>query len=175
MSELPDIPRPSHLWKMLSADKKLQAADAFWRDSSARAEQGEAIAAIAHRIKFRVKSVIALPIERKARHLTALAAVSELVAARLLVVYHLAQQRPMMAAFLDALGITHEDGMIADEELPAPAAERLAEAARTIAATHPAEDVALYLCTLMWQDYDTWGGLVTTPECRMPAATAAST
>ena len=53
-------------------------------------------------------------------------AVSELVAARLLVAYHLEQQRPMMASFLDALGIKHEDGLIADEELAPPRPRRLA-------------------------------------------------
>ncbi len=50
----------------------------------------------------------------------ALGNVSEMIAARLLVAYHLTHQRPMMASFLDALGIAHEDGLIADEELKAP-------------------------------------------------------
>ena len=76
-----------------------------------------------------MKSVQALPIEKKARHLVALGNVSEMVAARLLVAYHLTHQRPMMGSFLDALGIAHEDGLIADEDLEAPPAEKLAEAA----------------------------------------------
>ena len=70
-----------------------------------------------------------MPVEKKTRQLVALPAVSELVAARLLVAYHLAQQRPMMGSFLDALGIAHEDGLIADEDVEAPPPER-AEAAR---------------------------------------------
>ncbi len=82
-----------------SPERKQQAAEAFWRDENAAIEQAEAIAAIAIRIKFRVKSVLAMPVEKKARHLVALAGVSEMVAARLLVAYHLAHQRPMMAAF----------------------------------------------------------------------------
>ena len=71
--------------------------------------------------------------EKKAKHLVALGGVSELVAARLLVAYHLAHQRPMMAAFLDALGIAHEDGLINDEEMEAPPAERLEQAAKRLA------------------------------------------
>ena len=62
-------------------------------------EQAEAVATIAQRIKFRTKSVVAMPVEKKARQLAALPGVSELVAARLLVAYHLAHQRPMMGAF----------------------------------------------------------------------------
>jgi len=167
MADVPDIPRPSQLWKRLPAERKLQAADAFWRDENAAAEQADAVATIAQRLKFRIKSVIALPVDKKARHLASMPAVSELVAARLLVSYHLAQQRPMMAAFLDALGIKHDNGLIEDDEMPAPPPEKLQEAARTMASTFPPEDVALYFTTLIWQDPETWGALQETPESRL--------
>ena len=163
-NDLQGIPRPSQLWKQLSPERKLQAAEAFWSDGNASVEHAEAIITIAQRIKFRPKSVISLPVEKKAKHLVALSGVSELVAARLLVAYHLAQQRPMMAAFLDALGIAHEDGLINDEEMEAPATERLEQAAKTLGAAFPAKDVALYLSTLMWQDPETWAGLTELPE-----------
>lgn len=166
MADAPEIPRPSVLWKTLTPERKQQAAEAFWRDENAVMEQGEAIVAIAMRIKFRVKSVREMPVEKKARHLVALGNVTEMIAARLLVAFHLAHQRPMMASFLDALGIAHEDGLIASEDLEPPSAERLAEAARTLAAAYPPEDVALYLSTLVWQDPDTWGALAEVPESR---------
>jgi len=168
---VPEIPRPSLLWKSLSPERKQQAAEAFWRDENASMEQAEAIAAIAMRIKFRIKSARALPIEKKARHLVALGNVSEMIAARLLVAYHLAHQRPMMGRFLDTLGIAHEDGLIASEEIEAPPADRLLEAAKSLAAAYPPEDVALYLSTLIWQDPDTWGALAEAPETRALART----
>ena len=31
MPDTPDLPRPSQLWKHLQPDRKLQAAEAFWR------------------------------------------------------------------------------------------------------------------------------------------------
>jgi hypothetical protein len=169
MPELPDIPRPSQLWKRLPAEVKLGAAEAFWADPDAATEQAEAVMLIAQRIKFRAKSVISMPRDRKAKHLIGIGAVSELLAARLLVAYHLAHQRPMMATFLDALGIAHDEGLIADEELQPPTAERLQAAAQAIADAHPAEDVALYLSTLMWLDPDSWGGLADTPQLSLPA------
>lgn len=158
------IPRPTQLWKQLSPQRKAQAAEAFWRDENGASEQAEAIASIAQRLKFRPKSVVALPIEKKSRYLVAMPTVSETVAARLLVAYHLEHQRPMMGAFLDALGIAHDNGVIADERLQAPAAEKLRAAAATLSKTYPAEDVALYLSTLLWQDPDTWGGLFNASE-----------
>jgi hypothetical protein len=164
MTDAAAIARPSQLWKSLPAERKLQAAEAFWTDQEANLEQAEAIGLIAQKIKFRAKSVIAMPAEKKARHLASFPAVSELVAARLLVAYHLSHQRPMMGAFLDAIGITHENGMIADEEVKAPAAETLRKGASAIASQFPKDDVALYLNTLLWQDPETWGALAEAPE-----------
>jgi len=164
MADVPDIPRPSQLWKRLSPERKLDAAEAFWQDENAAAEQAEAIAVIAQRIKFRLKSVQAMPREKKARHLTSLAGMSEIVAARLLVAFHLTHKRAMMAGFLDALSIPHEDGLIAEGDLQPPSPERLAEAASALSKTYPTEDVALYLSTLIWQDPDTWGPLASVAE-----------
>src|SRR5688500_11082996 len=170
MPDVPQIPRPSQLWKSLPPERKQQAAEAFWSDENAPLEQAEAIATIAQRIKFRAKSVMALPREKKARHLVALGAVSELVAARLLVAYHLAHQRPMMGSFLDALGIAHEEGVIAENETPSPTPEKLKEAAAAIGKAYPPEDVSLYLSTLLWQDPETWGALSDAPERLAPEA-----
>ena len=169
MTDVPAIPRPSQLWKQLAPDRKLQAAQAFWRDENAGVEQAEAVAAIAYRIKFRPLSVVKLPVEKKAKYLAAQPGVSELVAARLLVAFHLDQQRPMMAAFLDALGIAHEQGLIADENLEAPDPEKLRAAATAIAASFPADEVSLYLSTLVWQDPETWGALAEAPEIAVKA------
>ena len=76
----------------------------------------------------------------------------------MLVLYHLAEQRPLMSAFLDAAGIKHENGMIEDDAL-APDPAKVRTAATTIASAHPKEDVALYLTTLFWQDPTAWGAL----------------
>ena len=157
--EASTLPRPSQLWKSLSPERKLAAAGAFWQDESALVERAEAVAFISQRIKFRAKSVMMMPAERKARHLATLGAPSEAVAARLLVSYHLERQRPMMGRFLDLLGIAHEDGLINVEEPEAPPPDRLREVAKALAAEHPPEDVSLYFSTLLWQDPETWGAL----------------
>jgi len=164
MADAPDIPRPSQLWKQLTPERKRQAADAFWRDEHAANEQAEAIGLIAQRIKFRLKSVVTMPVEKKAQYVLSMPAVSEMLAARLLVAYHLAHQRPMMGAFLTALGIAHEEGIIAEEDVKPPSPEALKKAAKTLAASYPPADVSLYLSTLVWQDPDTWGVLAELPE-----------
>jgi hypothetical protein len=139
--------RPSRIWKKLPAERRLEAAGLFWADEESAEQQVEAVAAIAAHMKFRTKSVLSLARERKA-----------------LVNYHLERQRPMMGAFLDQLGITHEDGLIADENVTKPDAAKARAAAADLAAKFPADDVALYLRTLVSQDPDTWEPLIDLPE-----------
>src|ERR1044072_3842950 len=102
--------RASKMWKDMPVENRLVAADAFWRDeqSDAAMQQIEAIMSIARRLNFRAKSVQALGIDKRAKHLAHIADVSDAVATRALIAYHFAAKRPLMGAFLDALGIAHE-------------------------------------------------------------------
>jgi hypothetical protein len=167
MSQSSDEMRPARLWRLMPLDHRASAAAAFWRDEQAALEHAEAVGLIARQIKFRPKSVLALPVEKKARHLASLAQVSDLLAARLLVAYHLEHQRPMMGAFLDALGMAHEDGLIKDESPTAPDAETLDKGVAALVAAYPKADVARYFWTLLWQDPETWGGLEGRPELQI--------
>jgi hypothetical protein len=150
--------RPSRLWKEMPAEKRLLAADAFWREEQADVEMQhmDAVVTIARRLNFRAKSVHALPVERKAKHLSQLSDVSEAVATRALISYHFTVKRDLMAAFLDALEIKHENGLINEESVPPPSRDRIAAAITTLKGTFPAEDVDLYLKTLAALDEDTW-------------------
>jgi hypothetical protein len=173
MSQPAEEMRPSKMWRTLPTDLRVSASQAFWSDEQAALEQAEAIALIAGNLKFRPKSVLALSSEKKARHLAGMARVSDLLAARLLVSYHLAHQRPMMGAFLDALGIAHEEGLIKDESPKAPDAETMDRAVKTLSEKYSKADVARYFWALLWQDPETWGGLRGRPELELdPAAPA---
>jgi hypothetical protein len=149
---------PSRLWKMMTPDQRQRAARAFWSADDAADDQLQAALLIAQQKKFRPKTVVALDPDRKSRHLASLLMLPDQLAARALITYHLAEQRPMMGAFLDALGITHENGLIEDEAVK-PAEEQLGSAVAKLSTEFPAEDVRLYLNTLLCQDPDTWGGL----------------
>ncbi len=151
--------RPSRVWKELPVDLRVQAADAFWRDRDSpeiEAQHAEAVLAIARRLNFRAKSVQHLPVERRAKLLAQMSDVSDLIATRALVAYHFTAKRPLMAAFLDALGVEHDNGLITIEELAPPPAERLAPAIEAVRAAFPTEDVTLYLRTLTVLDAETW-------------------
>ena len=170
MNDLSEF-RPSRLWKKMSPERRLAAAELFWADDQSTEQHIEAVGALAAHMKFRAKSVVKLPFEKKAKYLATLPAVSDAVAARALVNYHLARQRPMMGAFLDSLGIAHEAGLISEENMTKPDAAALRVAAASLATSYPPEDVSLYFKTLVSQDPDTWSMLADlTPDAPLPKA-----
>lgn len=166
--------RPSRLWKRMSAERRTEAAELFWTDEQSSEQQVEAVAAIASHMKFRAKSVFGLPTAKRAKYLAGLPAVSDSVAARALVNYHLERQRPMMGAFLDSLGITHDNGLISEETVGRPDRERLKTAVAELASAYPPEDVALYFATLVSQDPDTWGDLAVAADAIAAAGQSSS-
>jgi len=154
--------RPSQLWKALPAEKRVLVAEAFWRDETSpeiEVQHLEAALLLAKRLNFRPKSVIGLSVDRRARHLAQVADVSDAVATRGLIAYHFALMRPLMAAFLDALGISHDNGLITDEDLAPPDRERLAQALASVRGAFETHDVDLYVKTLAALDSETWQNL----------------
>jgi hypothetical protein len=149
---------PARLWKQMTGAQRLASARAFWADDDAVDDQVQAALLIAQHKKFRPKTVVGLDRERKAKHLASLISIPDAIAGRVLIVYHLADQRPLMSRFLDALGIEHEGGLIKADDARPPA-DKLESAADEIARDFPPEDVRLYLTTLLCQDPETWAGL----------------
>ena len=147
----------------MTVEQRRRAASALWDANDATNDQQQAALLIAKQLKFRPKTVSGLDDERKARYLASVPELPDEVAARLLVLYHLAEQRPMMEAFLDALGIKHEKGLI-EEEAVKPDADKIGPAAALLAQQFPADDVRIYLQTLLSQDPETWGGLTGLPQ-----------
>ena len=141
-------------------ERRADAADLFWNDEHSADQQMEAVAAIASHMKFRARSVLALAPEKRAKYLAQLPNVTDTIAARALVNYHLERLRPMMADFLDLAGIAHENGLITEDNIPKPDAGKVTAAAKALAEKYPPEDVALYLATLVSQDPETWDVLI---------------
>ena len=148
----------------MSRGARLKAADAFWRDAdspSIEVQHAEAVNLIAQRLKFRAQSVVALPVDRRAKYLAELPDLSDTLATRALIAYHFEHQRPLMGAFLDALGIAHENGLITAEDVPAPGPDTIAKAVDALRRTFDPPDVDLYLRTLAALDGDTWRSVET--------------
>lgn len=154
--------KPSKIWKELPADARQALAAAFWQDESGedvQVQQAEAMMIIARRLNFRPKSVQALPDDKLAKLLAQMGDVSDAIATRALIAYHFQAQRPLMAAFLDALAIPHDNGLITAESVTPPETAAIAAATGLVLETFPADAVQLYLRTLKALDGDTWANL----------------
>jgi hypothetical protein len=105
-----------------------------------------------------------LPDEEKARVLAMVMDPGESLAAALVVALHLGSRRGLLVAFLDALGLPHEGGILKEDVDAAPPANR--DAARKAVATlaaFPREQVRTYLNALWLQDPERWGVLDEAP------------
>lgn len=152
---------PLRLWSVLDPETRLAAARSLYaHDWGQTPTKREADVTIAMTMRFRDAMVRQLPVERRAAYLAKIGSPTENLASSLLLALHLEQRRPILAAFLDALGVPHKDGLIAeDHELKAPEAKVLRGAVAKIGASFDAAEVDLYLATLLALDPDTWGGL----------------
>ena len=70
-------------------ERRVDAAGLFWDDEHSADQQMEAVAAIATHMKFRPRSVVTLAPEKRAKYLAQLPTVTDAIAARALVNYHL--------------------------------------------------------------------------------------
>jgi hypothetical protein len=153
---------PSRLWSALDTETRASAARALYSKGRGVSDAArlEADLAIAHALKFRASAVRKLPLERRIAYLSRAARPDDGLAASLLLALHLETRASMLASFLDFLGIPHENGLIReDHELEPPDPSALEAAVNELFEAFPAEEVSLYLASLLAVDRETWRGL----------------
>jgi hypothetical protein len=149
----------TRLWKHLPPEERLAAASAFFAEPPAELA-GAALGALVKARHLRPQAARALPAEAQARILATVLGPGEPLAQGLLVSLHLAHRRPLLRAFLDALGLVHEDGVLKEEDdSGAPVAVQKAKAAVAALASFPSAEVRTYLNTLWLQDAERWAAL----------------
>jgi hypothetical protein len=155
---MPFYPTAQRLWKSLGPEDRLAAANHFWREPPAEVA-GTALGVLVKARHLRPQAARALAPEAQARILATVHEPGEPLAAALLVALHLGERRPLLGAFLDALSLPHENGVLKEETEPPPlddaAARRAIAALRSFA---PAQ-VTMYLNTLWLQDPARWSVL----------------
>lgn len=151
---------PVHIWKsQLTDDQRARAAEAFFADATLKDFHYAAEAFIVRQKNFRPAFIKKLPVAKRAFYLAHMPLSPDL-ASQLLVSYHFAHQRDLMSAFLNALNIPNDNGLITGEgEVPVPDAAAIAAAVATVRASFLPEDVHRYFATLYSQNPETWKDL----------------
>jgi hypothetical protein len=149
----------TRLWKSLPADERMAASTAFFAEPPPELA-GTALGVLARARHMRPQAARALPPEAQARILATVLDPGEPLAQGLLVSLHLGHRRPLLGAFLDALGLPHEDGVLKDEaDAEGPVTVEKAMAAVAAVGAFPAAQVRTYLNTLWLQDPERWGAV----------------
>lgn len=150
---------PARLWRALDPEVRELAARAMFTSEDPEIRT-EAQLALAQQLRFRPQFVQKLPVDKRVGYLARQVRPDDNLAGSLLLALHLGERRPVLAAFLDALGVEHDDGLLADDaDLGVAEGETLDRAVAAIEERFPAEDVELYLASLFALDRETWSGL----------------
>ncbi len=144
----------NRLWKTLSPEEKSLAAFELVKDTSPLTRASVA-AVVAEARKMRPVAARKLPAEAQARIIASVREPGEILASSLLVALHLGPRKPMLVAFLDALGLPHEDGVLKDEATEPIALEDLKKGCAALVSESPFA-IRTYLNTLWLQDPGRW-------------------
>src|SRR6476469_3365497 len=119
------------LWKALTAEERTAAITASLADDENGWVKTTTRAGVAKALKFRPQTVATWPREKLVHEAARLPLDDVQLLSAFLVDLHLGTRRPMMGAFLDALGIANEDGRIDSDttEVPPQDAAKVRKAA----------------------------------------------
>jgi len=152
-------PTATRLWKNLPPEERLAAATAFFAEPPPELA-GTALGALVRARHLRPQAARSLAPDAQARILATVLDPGEPLCQGLLVSLHLGHRRALLGAFLDALSLPHEDGVLKEEaDAAAPVTAAKAKAAVGALASYPAGEVRTYLNTLWLQDPQRWGAL----------------
>jgi hypothetical protein len=136
------------LRELCDPDRRLEILSCFWSDADDMSRR-VAVAQLARSLRFREGTLRKLPVEKKAQLLASRigsAEYEEFFEAALLS-FHLVRRKELMAAFLDAWGIPHQDGAIEQDAYKPPTQEEVEQALSTLGERFERDDMILYLAT----------------------------
>ena len=158
---------PARLWAELGPETRELAARTVYGDAldddTGRMEADMAIAAT---LRFRPVAVRKLPLDKRVGYLLRAVRADDSLASTLLLALHLGQRRAMLAAFLDQLGIEHEDGVIQVDDFETPTTEQVKAAVEAVYEGFPTDEAEVYFATLIAMEPEAWEGLIEVLERR---------
>jgi hypothetical protein len=158
LAQRAEPPRFSQLWTALSLEERREAIEA-----SIESHPDELLPEMSRKLMslpgHRPQVVRQWPIGRMVQAATRLT-FEEPVLRSLLISLHVGRRGPMLAQFLDDLGVEHENGEITGDvdAPPAPAAE-IHRAANRLAEWYPIDQVVTYFLTQIALDPPVWSDL----------------
>jgi len=158
------MPRPGsswvEVWRALGDEERLEATDAFWSHFDRDRESvRQAMSWLATSLRFRPRTVSRFSPSKKAKYLARRSCPDGIIP-DILVALHFERRRGLMATFLDAAGIGHEDGHITDDAAEEAASmDALVAAIVEVQSNANPRELDLYLTVLCCMGNDLWTNL----------------
>jgi hypothetical protein len=151
------------LWKALTPEERALGITTALDDDENGWVKSTTRGAVAGALRFRPQTVATWPRAKLVSEAARLPLDDVQLLSAYLVDLHLGHRRPMMASFLDSLGIPNDEGRIDSErtEVKPQDEAKVIAAAGDLVTKFPADEVATYFLTLLLQDGEVWKGLVT--------------
>src|SRR5690242_2534842 len=147
----------SVLWKALSQAEREGALQSLIDDKESRQYLVQYVRSLPRFKAFRPQAVAKLTDKELIGAIASSTSLTQDMIRSALIGMHLPGRAAMLGAFMDSLGIAHENGLIADgATVSLPARDKLAAAVTKLTAEYPPRDVAIYLLSLLAMDPDTW-------------------
>jgi hypothetical protein len=151
---------PLAVWDLMTEDEKKASAVALWSNADRESRMAVEML-VAKEMKFRPQSVRKLSAERVAPRLARMAdGLPETVFFQFLFHLHMEERRELMVEYLDAVGLSHIDGVLdLPDDAEAPTADTVVGPANDLIAEHGREAL-IYLATLAVADDAFWDAML---------------
>lgn len=145
------------IWNLMGDERRQRASEAFWSNDEQKAVHRQVEALLAQRLKARPAFIKKLPAAKKAQYLTRDMAHNQYLWDAVMIAYQFAHHRPMLSAFLTAVGIPNDNGHYESDANPQPPAEEtLEKAVADLTTQYDRTDAVVYLGALVLQDPVFW-------------------
>lgn len=161
LAAAPDKTSIRKLWKALTPEERALGINAALDDDENGWVKNTTRGAVAGALRFRPQTVATWPRAKLVSEAARLPLDEVQLLSAFLVDLHLGHRRPMMASFLDSLGIPNDEGRIDSEttEVQPQDEVKVAAAANALASKFPPDEVVTYFLTLLLQDAPVWAGI----------------
>ena len=145
------------LFDLCDPELRIKVLSTFWKKAEEPARHA-AVMRLAKTLHFREQTLRKTTAEKKAEWLASRLHIPELgeCADMALMLYHTHDRRDLLAAFLDAWEIPHQDGSIEDDNYKVPTEDQVRVAATSLTERFGRESVRLYLASAGLLMGDEW-------------------
>jgi hypothetical protein len=157
LAKSPDGVTLTALWRALEPAEREEALRTLVEDKESRPHLLQFVASLPRFRAFRPQAIRKFTDKELISAIAATTQLSQDMIRSALIGMHLPGRAAMLGAFMDSLGIAHENGLIADgATVSLPERDKLHAAVTALTGQYPPRDVAIYLLSLLAMDPDTW-------------------